>query len=68
VLTIFFAKREEGDLIGWQQTLAASPPNHIYFLLFARKNRQVENRLMLHVQAFLSGSGHNQCMSPCQSP
>jgi hypothetical protein len=67
VLTIFFAKREKGDLIGWQQTLAASSPNHIYFLLFARKNRHVENRLnMLHVQAFPPGSG--QCMSPCHSP
>ncbi len=40
------ANRERSNLIGWQQTLTTSLPNHIRFLLVrAKKNRQVENRL-----------------------
>jgi hypothetical protein len=29
--------REKNNLIGWQQTLATSPPNHICFLLVHAK-------------------------------
>ena len=39
------ANRERSNLIGWRQTLTASPANHTRFLLVREQIRQVENGL-----------------------